>query len=169
LPHKLRYDRTHLGKTISLTDGDKELLITEYQPLRDEVNRTIDRMNQHEAICAAFAFSLIFASQTSSADLLLPAWIIQITAAILGFLTAVYGAERNKVFRGHLEMLEKYLADLERRFSGDFGWSNFYSLAVDGTRVQRQTGTRNIFWHALKFVAFGNLFLILFAVWYFNR
>ena len=46
-----KYDRTHLGKDLTLSDEDRSLLIAEYQPLRDEVNRTVDRMNQNEAIC----------------------------------------------------------------------------------------------------------------------
>ena len=158
------YQRTHLGKDIILSEQDRLLLTTEYQPLRDEVNRTVDRMNQNEAICAAFAFTLIYAGQSVPDDAVFPAWLLQIAAASLGLLTAFYGEQRSLVFRRHLAMVEKYLGDLERRFSADFGWTNFYSKVVEGTRFQRQTGTRNIFWHILKFVTFANLLCILFVV-----
>ena len=158
-----KYDRTHLGKDLTLSDEDRSLLIAEYQPLRDEVNRTVDRMNQNEAICAAFAFTLIYAGQSVPDDAVFPAWLLQIGSACLGLLTAFYGEQRNLVFRRHLAMVEKYLGDLERRFSSSFGWTNFYSKVVDGTRIQRQTGTRNIFWHILKFATFANLGLLLFV------
>ena len=160
------YQCTHLGKELTLSDQDTLLLTTEYQPLRDEVNRTVDRMNQNEAICAAFAFTLIYAGQSVPDDAAFPAWLLQISSASLGLLTAFYGEQRNLVFRRHLAMVEKYLGDLERRFSKSFGWTNFYSKAVEGTRIQRQTGTRNIFWHILKFATFSNLVLILYVAFF---
>ena len=160
-----RYEQSHLGKEIALSDPERSLLITEYQPLRDEVNRSIDRMNQNEAVCAAFAFTLIFASQSIPSETALPAWLLQIASAILALLTAYYGEQRNSVFRRHLSMVEKYLGDLERRFSSNFGWTNFYSTVVEGTMMQRQSGTRNIFWHILKFTTFANVVFVAFVAW----
>jgi hypothetical protein len=151
-----RYEDTHLDKTIALNEDERSFLLQEYQPLREEVNRTIDRLTANEAVCAAFVFSLIGASYFFDDKSDIPNRLIEIYASSLAVLTAFFGKTRSDTFRRHLEMLEYYLRDLERRFSKVFGWSNFYALAVRDTYISRQTGSRNLFWHVLKFTTLLN-------------
>lgn len=153
------YRNTHLGKDLSLEEKEEKLLLVEYAPLRDEVNRTIDRLNQNEAICAAFAFSLVIASQNLSGNPRILPDVMWAPSAILAVLVCFYGQQRSKVFRRHLDMVERYLTDLERRFSPNVGWSNFYDRATRDTELPRQKGTRIIFWSILHAATISNCFL----------
>lgn len=160
------YTGTIIGKRLSaLSVDERAFLLAEYPPLRDEVNRTVDRMNQNEAVCAAFTFTLIFASIASPDRNILSTGLLHFVSALLAVLVAFYGAERGHVFRRHLDMVEKYLGDIERRFSNHFGWTKFYNDCVSETRMPRQMGTRGLLWLVLRTITGANLIYIGWYYW----
>ncbi|MFD2648243.1 hypothetical protein ACFSX5_10615 [Devosia albogilva] len=136
--------------------SDRDFAIAEYQPLREEVNRTIDRMTNNELACAGFVFALILFQMSPAEGAFLPQFILGPLAATLGLVVALVGEGRSKVFRRHLDQVDDYLALLERRVSDDLGWTNHYRDNYKAADDKRRIGSRIILWHVLKFSALLN-------------
>lgn len=140
----------------TLPPNDREFAMAEYQPLREEVNRTIDRMTNNELACAGFVFALILFQLSPQPGAILPQYIIGPLPALLGVVVAFVGEDRSSVFRRHMYQVDDYLALLERRLSAELGWTNHYRANFrEGDR--RQTGSRLVLWHVVKFSALLNL------------
>lgn len=144
--------------TNELTENEKALLLAEYQPLRDEVNRTVDRMTSNELACSAFVFSIVLFQLSTSNTTSIPDWIVAPLSGSLAMVAAFFGYERSKVFRRHMDQVDNYLADIELKFSDRLGWTNHYRKTI-GPSDARQTGTRTVLWHALRFVSLFNFVL----------
>lgn len=112
--------------TNSITQDDRALLLAEYQPLREEVNRTVDRMTANELACSAFVFSIILFQFSAKNVTSIPDWIVIPFGASLALVVAFLGYERSRVFRRHMDQVDDYLADIERALSSQFGWTNHY-------------------------------------------
>lgn len=145
--------RRPLAKSIS--QDEKALLLAEYQPLRDEVNRTVDRMTSNELACSAFVFSILLVQYSTANATSIPDWIVTPVVASLAMIAAFFGCERSKVFRRHMDQVDEYLCELERMFSDQFGWTNYYRDTI-GPSHARQTGTRTVLWHILRAMALAN-------------
>ena len=141
--------------TKSITRNDRELLLVEYAPLREEVNRTVDRMTANELACSAFVFSIILFQFSTKNVTSIPDWIITPFGASLAMVVAFVGYERSRVFRRHMDQVDDYLVHIERALSGQFGWTNHYRKTIQPSDV-RQTGSRRVLWHILRFVALAN-------------
>lgn len=154
--------------TKSITESDRELLLVEYQPLREEVNRTVDRMTANELACSAFIFSIILFQFSTKNVTSIPDWIVIPFGASLAMVVAFVGYERSRVFRRHMDQVDDYLADIERALSGQFGWTNHYKKMIQPSDA-RQTGSRRILWHILRFVALANFVFQCVALFYPNQ
>lgn len=141
-----------------ITHDEKALLLAEYGPLRDEVNRTVDRMTANELACSAFVFSIILFQFSTVNSTSVPNWIVFPLGASLAIVVAFLGHERSKVFRRHMDQVDNYLANMERTFSGRFGWTNHYQDTIRPSD-SRQTGSRVFLWHILRFVTLLNFVL----------
>jgi hypothetical protein len=102
--------------TKKLTEDEKVLLLAEYEPLREEVNRTVDRMTANELACSAFVFSIVLFQFSTSNVTSIPDWIVVPFSASLAVIAAFVGFERSRVFRRHMDQVDNYLANLERQF-----------------------------------------------------
>ena len=134
---------------------DRDFAIAEYPPLREEVNRTIDRMTNNELACAGFVFALILFQISPQTGAFLPQYILGPLPAALGVIVAFVGEDRSNVFRRHMYQVDEYLAQLERRVSAEHGWTNHYRANFrEGDR--RQVGSRIVLWHVVKYSALLN-------------
>ena len=141
-----------------MDEAKKALALAEYGPLREEVNRTIDRMTNNELACGGFIFAVIFASFTISSkdhQSIIPC--INILSSFLCIIVALAGETRSSVFRRHMDQVDQYLANIERQFGDDVGWTNHYRKTMAKCDDARQIGTRKLLWHILKFVACLNV------------
>jgi len=154
--------------TKSMPQNDRELLLAEYEPLREEVNRTVDRMTANELACSAFVFSIILFQFSTKNVTSIPDWIVVPFGSSLAMVVAFVGYERSQVFRRHMDQVDDYLADIERVLSSQFGWTNHYRETIKPSDV-RQTGSRRVLWHILRFSAFANFVLQCAALFYPNQ
>lgn len=154
--------------TKSISQDDRELLLVEYGPLREEVNRTVDRMTANELACSAFVFSIILFQFSAKNVTSIPDWIVIPFGALLAVVVAFVGYERSKVFRRHMDQVDDYLADIERALSSQFGWTNHYRKTIQPSDA-RQTGSRRVLWHILRFVVFANFCFQCCALFYSNQ
>lgn len=154
--------------TKSITQNDRELLLVEYEPLREEVNRTVDRMTANELACSAFVFSIILFQFSTKNVTSIPDWIVIPFGASLAMVVAFVGYERSRVFRRHMEQVDDYLVHIERAFSSQFGWTNHYRKTIQPSDA-RQTGSRRVLWHVLRFVALANFVFQCVALFYPNQ
>lgn len=153
--------------TNSMTQDDRALLLAEYQPLREEVNRTVDRMTANELACSAFVFSIILFQVSTKNVTSIPDWIVIPFGASLALVVAFVGYERSRVFRRHMDQVDDYLANIERAPSSQFGWTNYYRDTIQPSDA-RQTGSRRVLWHILRFVALANSIFQCAALFYPN-
>lgn len=145
---------------MTLTSKEEKLLLVEYEPLRNEVNRTIDRMNTNEAICGAFVFSvLLFQASSPSTEWPFPTVVGDFLVGSVALLVAIFGYKRSLVFRSHLELVDDYLEKVEREFSEVWGWTTHYRASRGRIDKRRITHSRVVFWHLVRFLSFLNLFL----------
>lgn len=143
---------------------ERRLVLAEYPSLRDEVNRTIDRLNTNELICGGFVFSIILYNLSFTNNSVVPGWIILVFSASLALVVAFSGEWRSKIFRRHLDQVDDYLFQLEEMFGNDVGWTHHYRREMAEKDQKRQYGSRSIFWHLLKFFAFANLVIQVFGL-----
>lgn len=153
--------------TKNVTQDDRDLLLAEYQPLREEVNRTVDRMTANELACSAFVFSIILFQFSTKNITPIPDWIVIPFGASLAMVVAFVGHERSKIFRRHMDQVDEYLVNLERALSSQFGWTNHYRDKIQPSDA-RQTGSRRVLWHILRFVALANFIFQCAALFYPN-
>lgn len=151
--------------TKSITQNDRELLLAEYEPLREEVNRTVDRMTANELACSAFVFSIILFQFSTKNVTSIPDWVVVPFGASLALVVAFVGYERSRVFRRHMDQVDDYLADIERALSSQFGWTNHYRKKIQPSDT-RQTGSRRVLWHILRLVASANFVFQCVALFY---
>jgi len=149
----------------NVTQDDRELILAEYGPLREEVNRTIDRMTANELVCSAFVFSIILFQLSTDNATSIPDWIVVPFGALLALVVALLGHERSRVFRRHMDQVDDYLAEIERASSDQFGWTNHYRNTIQPSDA-RQTGSRRALWHILRFVTWANFVLQSVALFY---
>lgn len=151
----------------SITSDDRELILAEYQPLREEVNRTVDRMTANEIVCSVFVFSIIVFQLSTDNRTSIPDWVVVPFGALLAMVVAFLGYERSKVFRRHMDQVDDYLALIERALSDQFGWTNHYRKTIQ-PKDARQTGSRRVLWHLLRFVSLANFVFQIAALYYPN-
>ncbi len=142
-----------------MTNDEKALLLAEYQPLREEVNRTVDRMTNNEFVCSAAVFSIVIFQASFEYNKHYPKEFITLAIAVLCLFVAFFGSERSKVFRRHMDQVDKYLSNIERQFSQNFGWTNYYRKTIGESDTANQTGTRKVLWIVLQSVALINFAL----------
>jgi hypothetical protein len=153
--------------TEKVTQDDRDLLLVEYQPLREEVNRTVDRMTANELACSVFVFSIILFQFSTKNVTSIPDLIVIPFGASLAMVVAFVGHERSQIFRRHMDQVDDYLAKIERALSSEFGWSNHYRDTIQPSDA-RQTGSRRVLWHTLRFVALANFVFQCAALFYPN-
>jgi hypothetical protein len=141
-----------------------ELALVEYTPLREEVNRTIDRMTNNEVICGGFVYSIIAFLITVEIPIEWPSSMIHFIAAIVAIFVAFGGERRSAVFRRHMDQVDNYLAQIESKFGSNIGWTDHYRRTMERLDTSRQVGTRIVFWHMLKFLALLATVFVLFRV-----
>ncbi len=150
---------------ININKCDKRLILAEYGPLRDEVNRTVDRMTANELACSAFVFSIIVFQLSMKNATPIPDWIVVPFGALLAMVVAFLGYERSRVFRRHMDQVDDYLAEVERALSDQFGWTNHYRKKMQPSD-SRQVGSRRVLWHMLRFVTLANFIFQTAALFY---
>ena len=158
---EIRYEETFLGKDFDLCEREVSFLLTEYTPLREQVNHTVDRLSQNEFACVAFVAAAIVFQHTQQPQSGIPEAVLYWSSAAIALVVSLGGKVRSESFRRHMRMLERYLKDIERRMSKKLGWTNFYEDATKNTRIPRQMGSRNLLWAMLIFLSFANLCISL--------
>jgi hypothetical protein len=139
------------------TELERELMLAEYPPLREEVNRTIDRMTTNEFACTGFVFSVILLLLTQKVDSRVTPEIICVLGALLATVVAFLGEQRSSVFRRHMDQVDAYLREVELTFSEKWGWTGHYNRTMAASDMARQIGTRKTLWHVLKFCSLLHL------------
>ena len=158
---------------MEFSDGNREtkihphqLYLVEYPPLRDEVNRTVDRMTSNEIICSAFIFSVVLFQFQFPAAAVIPRWIVIPSTSLLAVLVAYLGAARSRMFRRHMDQVDDYLEKIEKTLNSEGGWTTHYrrhhhdrATADTIHKHARQETSRRLLWRFLEFFALANLAL----------
>jgi hypothetical protein len=166
-PDHLPRERVVVEAPTSCTCCGSDRIVKMGEDIREEVNRTVDRMTANELACSAFVFSIILFQISTKNVTSIPDWIVIPFGASLAMVVAFVGHERSKVFRRHMDQVEDYLANIERALSSQFGWTNHYRDAIQPSDA-RQTGSRRVLWHILRFVALANFIFQCAALFYPN-
>jgi hypothetical protein len=146
-----------------LTENEKALALAEIAPLRDEVNRAVDRMTTNEVLCTTFVLAIIVFQLTYQFQDYAFNLFISTSGSIIALAVAWLGCQRSGVFRRHLNQVDDYLEELELKFSEHGGWTSHYRRELHTKEIKTQAGTRNLLWHVLRYGTLLNFLVQLYA------
>ena len=138
---------------------ENALRLAELSPLRAEINATLDRMNNNENFCAGACVAVLAFSLSHIPSL------ISILAMPLAILLTVFGFARYRLLRSHVHQVDKYVAEIEKSFSAQGGWTLWLERNPNQHRFAGYSETRLTFWVFLFLLSVGySLFVVFYLL-----